>query len=33
MSANALLQALNLLYTRSELEELLSQPEFGENHD
>ena len=33
MSANALLQALNLLYTRSELEELLSRPEFGEKHD
>lgn len=32
MSANALLQALNMLYTRAELEEILYNI-FGENHD
>ena len=31
MSSNALLQAVNLLYTRDELRQLLSQ--LGENHD
>ena len=31
MSANALLQAVNLLYTLDELREILSQ--LGENHD
>ena len=31
MSANALLQAVNLLYTLDELREILSQ--LGDNHD
>ena len=33
MSSNAMLQALNLLYTLSELEGILCKLGFGENHD
>ena len=33
MSANAMLQALNLLYTREQLEVYLSGAPFGERHD